>query len=114
MSFLPVGACILSILLSSILTNWIRHAIFVNCLPSYEQIVRRIESGEILVSSNLTDLPQAIPTARMAWAVRAKKDSDGVLTVEFLTEKGFPVKHSGYLYCSSGTIEPERTTVVIF
>jgi hypothetical protein len=80
--------------------------IFITSLPSYEQIVRQIESGEILVSSNLTDLPQAVPMARLAWAVRAKKDSDGILTVEFLTEQGFPVKHSGYLYCSSGTIEP--------
>jgi hypothetical protein len=106
LSLLPVGACILSIVTSDALTKWIRHAIFINSLPSYEQIVRRIESGEILVSTNFTDIPQAIPTARLAWAVHARRDSSGVLTVEFLTEGGFPVLHSGYLYCSSGTIEP--------
>ena len=106
MSFFPAGACILAILLSHILTNWIRHTIFIRCLPSYQRIVRQIESGEISVSTNLTEIPQAVATARMTYSVAAYKDSNGLLTVEFLTETGFPVAHSGYLYCSSGAIQP--------
>jgi hypothetical protein len=65
-----------------------------------------MESGEISVSTEMDRIPQAILKARMAYAVFAQKETNGVLTVEFLTETGFPVKHSGYLYCSSGTIAP--------
>lgn len=103
-SLFPLGACVLSLVATNIVTRWIRHALFIGSLPSYEAIVRQIESGEILVSTNHAGIPQAVPKARMAWAVYAQEDTNGVLTVEFLTETGFPVKHSGYLYSSSGTI----------
>jgi len=105
-SLFPLGACILSVLFSDIATKWIRHAIFITCLPSYEAVIRQMESGEIPVSTDLNPIPHAVSKARLAYAVRAQKDTNGVLTVEFLTESGFAVLHSGYLYCSSGTIAP--------
>jgi hypothetical protein len=65
-----------------------------------------MESGSIPVSTNWTSFPQAVPLAPLTYAVFAQKDTNGVLTVEFITESGFPVKHSGYLYILSGVIEP--------
>lgn len=105
-SLLPVGACILSVVSSNILTRCIRQALFAYSLPSYEQVVRRIESGEISISTNLVDIPQAVSRTRMTWNVAAQEEPDGALTVQFLTELGFPEKHSGYLYSSSGKIKP--------
>jgi len=69
--------------------------------------VRQMESGGIPVSTNLSPVPQAVPLAHLTYAVFAQKDTSGDLTVEFLTEGGFPVKHSGYLYISSGVVKPD-------
>lgn len=63
-----------------------------------------MESGSIPVSANLSPVPQAVPLAHLAYAVLAQKDTNGALTVEFLTERGF-LNHSGYLYISSGVIK---------
>ena len=106
LSLLPFVACILSVVVSGAIVPPIRHAIFVRSLPSYEMVVQKMESGGIPVSTNLSPIPQALPLAHLAYAVFAQKDTNGVLTVEFLTEGGFPVKHSGYLYISSGVVEP--------
>lgn len=106
LSLAPFAVCVLAVVLSSSILRPIRHAIFVRSLPSYETVVQRMESGSIPVSTNLGLIPQAVPLAHLAYAVLAQKDTNGVLTVEFLTEAGFPVKHSGYLYISSGVVEP--------
>jgi hypothetical protein len=105
LAFLPIAVCVVSVCVSGMVVGPIRHAIFVQSLPSYEAVVRQIESGSIPVSTNLSPVPQAVPLAHLAYAVFAEKRSDGALTIEFLTEGGFPVKHSGYLYVSSGVIE---------
>jgi hypothetical protein len=106
LALLPFAVCVLSVVLSSAIVRTIRHAIFVRSLPSYEAVVRQMESGSIPVSTNLSLVPQAVPLAHLAYAVLAEKGSGGVLTVEILTEGGFPVKHSGYLYVSSGVVKP--------
>jgi FtsH-binding integral membrane protein len=105
-SLLPFAVCVLSVVISVAIVRTIRQAIFLRSLPSYESVVRQMESGNIPVSTNLSPVPQAVPLARLAYAVLAQKATNGALTVEFLTEGGFPVKHSGYLYVSSGVIEP--------
>ena len=87
----------------------IRHVIFVRSLPSYEAIVQQMESGRILVSTNFNPVPQAVPLAPLTYVVLAQRDTNGVLAVAFMTESGFPVMHSGYLYVSSGIIEPGST-----
>ncbi|HEY1788382.1 MAG TPA: hypothetical protein VGJ73_09520 [Verrucomicrobiae bacterium] len=106
LSFLPFAVCVLTIVISSVIVRAIREAIFVRSLPGYEAVVKKMESGTILVSTNLSTVPQAVPLAPLAYAVLAQKDATGALTVEFLTEGGFPLKHSGYLYVSSGVIPP--------
>jgi hypothetical protein len=106
LSLLPFAVCVLSVVISGAVVRTIRHAIFARSLPSYEAVVQQMVSGSIRVSTNLSPIPQAAPLAHLAYAVLAQKDTNGVLMVEFLTEGGFPVKHSGYLYISSGVVEP--------
>ena len=95
-----------SVLSLRILVPTIRHAIFEWSLPSYEAIIYQIESGGIPVSVKLTLIPGVEQKIPLAYAVFAQKDSNCLLIVEFWTEGGFPVQHAGYLYISSGAIEP--------
>jgi hypothetical protein len=108
-SFVPFAVCLLSVVASIAVVRIVRHEIFVRSLPSYEVVVRQMESGSIPVSTDLNPVPRAVPLAHLAYAVLAQKGTNGTLTVEFLTERGFPVKHSGYLYVSSGVIERGST-----
>ncbi len=100
----PFAACVLVVVLAPEVGASIRHVTFQRSLPSYESIIRQMESGTMPVTSELRRISQA--EGGSAYAVLAQRSTNGVLTVEFLTGGGFPVKHSGYLYCSSGSIEP--------
>lgn len=102
-ALVPLSVCVLVVVLAPELGAAIRQLIFQRSLPRYESIIRQIESGAIPVSSELRHISQA--EGAWAYAVLARRGTNGVLTVEFLTGGGFPVKHSGYLYCSSGVIE---------
>jgi len=105
-SVIPLAACFLAVVSYWELVPVIRQQIFARSLPSYESVIRQMESGQIAVSTNSMRSPLAEKQARLVWAVFARKDINGLLTVEFLTEKGFPVLHSGYLYTASGVIAP--------
>ena len=101
-SLIPVGASALVVLLEPEVCNLIRQFMFDRSLPRYESIIRQMESGSLPVSDQLRRVPQA--EGALAYAVLAQR-TNGVLSVEFLTGSGFPLKHSGYLYSSSGLIE---------
>lgn len=104
-ALIPLGACISAVLGAMIVGRMARAAIFAWALPSYEHVVSDIESGRISVSDQFNRNPAAERTARLAYAVFAQRKSNGSLFVEFLTEGGFPVKHSGYLYSSSDHLD---------
>ncbi len=106
LSLLPFTVCVLSVVVSIEITERVRAIIFIHCLPSYQAVAQEMESGAIPVSTNLSRVPQAVPMAKLAYVVMAQKADNGVLVVEFVTEGGFPVKHSGYLYSSAGAIQP--------
>jgi|ERR1700677_2171952 len=105
-ALVPFVICIVSVVLPIEIVPRIREIIFQHCLPSYQAVIQRMQSGAIPVSTNLDDMPQAVPQARLADKVWACKDSDGTLSVIFWTESGFPAQHSGYIYVSSGVIKP--------
>jgi NADH:ubiquinone oxidoreductase subunit K len=105
-SVLPLASCVIAVFLSGMLVRTARHFVFVWALPSYEAVVHQMESGSILVTTNFDNIPQAESEARLVYRVFAQRETNGVLMVEFDMESGFPVKHSGYLYSSSGVIEP--------
>jgi hypothetical protein len=60
----------------------------------------------VLVSGEVISVPLVGAERDLGYGVLAERDPNGVLTVELLTGGGFPVKHSGYLYTSSGSVRP--------
>jgi hypothetical protein len=101
---IPLAVCVFAVIIFIPLGRLVSRAVFAWSLPSYERIVRRIESGSIPVPAQFGEVREAKQEARLAYAVFAGKDTNGVLTVIFFTEKGFPALHSGYLYTSSGEL----------
>ena len=104
-SIIPFVSCVLAVALYPASRSVIHRLTFERSLPHYELIIRQIESSPAPISSELLLIEQTEDSS--IYHVRANRSPDGVLTVEFLTGLGFPVKHSGYLYSSSGVIEPD-------
>ncbi len=67
-------------------------------MPYYENLISMMKKGEIDIQQNLHPIDIPLEYAHLAYATLAVKDKQGVLTVEFLSGSGFPVKHSGWLY----------------
>jgi hypothetical protein len=107
LALVPFAACVAAILAMMIVGRLLHHALFAWALPSYERIVHDIESGQIAVSQPGRSIPEAVGRARLTYAVIASRAPNGSLSVEFLTESGFPVKHSGYLYSASDRIDDD-------
>ena len=102
-SVIPMGACVLAVILAPEVGAMIQDISFRRALPHYESLIQQIESGNLPVSDELRSVPRTKDIS--AYSVLAQRSTNGVLMVEFLTGRGFPVKHSGYLYSSSGAIE---------
>jgi hypothetical protein len=98
----PIAICGIVVVVAAAIGAATRRVAFFRSLPIYESIVRQLESGEIPVSTELRRI--LLVEGGPAYPVLAQRDTNGVLAAEFLTGSGFPVKHSGYLYCSSGSI----------
>jgi hypothetical protein len=75
-------------------------------LPVYEQIVRKIESGE-LPGETIKEMPPEIDS--LAYGIHVHDDAPGGLMVVFFWGGGFPVKHSVYIYRASGLPPPTST-----
>lgn len=65
-----------------------------------------MESGAVPVAAEPQSITLSETDRDLAYSVLAQKDTNGVLMVEFLTGSGFPLMHSGYLYTSSGSVQP--------
>ena len=100
---IPAGVCFVAVLAAFMIGAPLGRYAFRRVLPAYESAIRQMETGQIRVSAELRRIPEA--EKKLGIAVLAELTTNGVLTVEFLTGAGFPVKHSGYLYCSGGLIE---------
>jgi hypothetical protein len=75
-------------------------------LPRYEVLIRKIQSGTIPVSTELTRIPMATNDLYIAYIMFAQRATNGALTVEFnYGGAGPPPMHSAYLYSDSGSIE---------
>ncbi len=106
-ALLPLTTCIVAVFGCGILIQGARRLVFAWTFPSYERVVARMESGAIPVSTNLQQIPAAETEARWVFDVRAEKDDKGVVKAWFFTEMSFPVKHSGYFYCTAGVSESD-------
>jgi hypothetical protein len=81
---------------------------FVRIMPRYATVVQQMETGQIVVLNTPTRVVLSGKEAELAYAVWADKATNGTLTVTFFVGGGFPVKHWGYLYRSSGENPPEE------
>jgi hypothetical protein len=104
-SLIPLAVCGAAFLFTVRMARVTRDFLFVRSFPNYEAVVHEIESGAIPISSKASRISPA-EAQTGAYRVFASRDNKDVLFVEFWTGGGFPVKHSGYLYVSSGVVEP--------
>lgn len=108
----PLAVCLIAFVLSHESVEPVRNLLFAWSLPSYEAVVRQVEAGTIPVSYGLQELPQAESEARLAYSVDAEKCPNGVVMIAFTTDYAqppffpLPESYAGYLYSSSGKIEP--------
>lgn len=110
-SFLPFVAAAFSLVLtfpSARVGGVVRDRLFRSRLAQYEEVVGQIHSGAIPIEGGLQRVELPARYARLAVATLAERDSTGTITVEFLIGGGFPVKHTGYLYRSAGTLKAWR------
>jgi len=70
---LPLAACVFALLIFMPLGRLITHAVFDWSLPSYEAVVRRVESGSIPSSAEASDITYAAREARLTYRVIAQK-----------------------------------------
>jgi hypothetical protein len=102
-SFIPLSTCVVVVVVAPDLGRGIRDLMFKWSLPRYEALIQRIESGNISVSKEWQKIEEA--EGLVPYGVVAKRGSNDVLMVEFRFGAGFPVKHSAYVYFSSGAID---------
>lgn len=110
-AFIPAAICFAGILLGLFVATgfgrMVRQWRFQKNLPHYMEIVRRVETGEIKTGVLLSKLELPEQYSHLAYASLAKTNFFGGATIEFLIGGGFPVKHSGFLYISTGSIEAD-------
>jgi len=110
-SFLPLSICLFTVLFSFIIAPYvgskIKDRIFYHRLYDYEKVISLFQEKELVAPHELGRVELPKKYQYLGYTVLAELDSEGTLTVEFLTGGGFPVKHLGYLYCSDGNIPPE-------
>jgi hypothetical protein len=113
-AFVPAIICLVglpaSLFIASYLGVSIRDWQFRKNLPRYDEIVHLIEKGELKANASDPRIPLPNQFADLSLATFADTNNNG-LTVEFIVGGGFPVKHSGYLYVSTGKIENDPKTV---
>lgn len=97
---MPVLICVLAIPTAWLLSELGRTMYFSYKLPYFETAIKRAEGLEFAGSEDPLKLQ-----SDSAYLVFAEKLPDGSLQLEFLTGRGFPASHSGYLYVENGQID---------
>lgn len=114
-AFVPATICAVglasALIAAPVLGGAIRSRRFEANLPRYTEIVRKVEAGELRATDRLEriDLPPGY--SDLAVTMLGKTNTTGDIVLEFIIGGGFPVKHSGYLYVSSG--KPESDPVLL-
>ena len=103
-AFIPLIACALawygSYPVGSLLRSWL----FIHDLPRFQSIVDGVHQESLPVDGEIKVIPISKADQSRIQRVFAHQAAGGTLIVEFGTENGFPVKHSGYVYSSSGIL----------
>lgn len=103
-SFYPLAICAFVVVYIIVAVPAIKDIAFKKSLPKYEKIISMINRGEIEIDISRKRIELPSDYKALAYATFGERDSKGVLTIEFFTGAGFPVKHSGYIYRSDGQL----------
>lgn len=110
-ALVPATICFAGLLMSLTIAIWlggaIRSRIFRRNLPRYNEVVRLVENREIRSGSSLSKIELPTQYSDLAKLTLGKTNAEGGATIEFFIGGGFPIKHSGYLYNSSGKMESD-------
>jgi hypothetical protein len=99
---LPLVICLLAMPASRFLGSGIHAVLFNSHVPQYRKLVDRIDKEELLDRTGSTIVVLKPEEKQLAYFVLAERRSDKELLVELATERGFPVKHRGYVFSSTG------------
>jgi len=77
-------------------------------LPTYEAIVARRDVQELAPGTKLDPLTLSDSEDAGIYRAGAERMADGTLLVEVWNGSGWPVRHFGYLYTSSGKMPEAR------
>jgi hypothetical protein len=102
----PLLLCLGSCVATTAVGRGARRAQFERDFPRYVALVERIQADNMLASGKVVSVPLSEADRELVYSLLAERNTNGVLSIELLTGGGFPVKHSGYLYTSSGAIQP--------
>ena len=96
----PLVACIGTIVLTLQLAPVANRLYFELKRPAFDVVIadrqsRKMENG----------MSQIIPSD-VAYCVLVERTSAGRFQIEFLTGGGFPVKHTGFVYAETGSVDP--------
>ena len=78
-----------------------KKAEFHNKRDKYNSFIKNLKQKKIPMSPDFSKVYLPTNYFDLAYNVRVKNDSNGVLAVEFMTGGDFPAKHYGYLYVSN-------------
>jgi hypothetical protein len=102
-SFIPLAACIAAWYGSFPAGAYLRSRLFEHNLPRFEAIIADINKSPPPADGTPISVPIADSDKWKIIHLRAER-MNGALIVEFGTEHGFPVMHSGWVYSSSGVL----------
>ncbi|MEI9865475.1 MAG: hypothetical protein WDN00_13190 [Limisphaerales bacterium] len=105
-AFIPVAVCMATLVVTNSVSPRLMDAGFARVMPRYTALIQQMDGGQMVVSNISTRVVLSGLDAELAYVVWADRETNGVLTATFFVGGGFPVKHWGYLYRSSGENPP--------
>jgi hypothetical protein len=109
-SAIPLACCLAVLPAAVPAGDAARELRFALDLPTYEAIVARRDVQELAPGTRLDPLTLSDSESSGVYLAGAERMADGTLLVEIWNGSGWPVRHFGYLYTSSGTM-PEGARV---
>lgn len=103
-SLIPLAACAAAWYGSMPVGGMLQSHLFSNNLPRFQAIADGIKPEALPADGKSELIPISADDANHVHRVFAYRSIAGVIVVEFLTEHGFPAKHSGYVFSSSGSL----------
>jgi hypothetical protein len=105
LAVIPLLLSLSSCVATTVLGRAARQAQFERQFSRYVALVENIQAESTVAPGEVVSIPLSEAERDLAHSLLAERTTNGVLVVELLTGGGFPLKHSGYLYTSSGSIQ---------